>query len=139
MFIYEIGAITCHYRNQEFEKATTWRNQIDKWAKDNCIKTFNPNLTYQIEVNHSYDPKMCLAQNDYYIRKCDIAVVNMHDIESSPGSIYELTRFKEMRKPVIGFGEKHWSPHLNSCISHQCDSLDEVLELISNMFSQGNF
>lgn len=139
MFIYEIGALTYYHRNNEINKGLEWRNKLDVWALDNNILTFNPAKNFIREINHNYDPKLCVDQNDYYIDKCDIAVVNMNDIEYSPGSIYELVRFKELRKPVIAFGDKHWSPHINSCISHQCETLDDVIELLCNMFEQGNF
>lgn len=139
MFIYEIGTLTYYHRNNEINKGLEWRNKLDVWALDNNILTFNPAKNFIREINHSYDPKLCVDQNDYYINKCDIAVVNMNDIEHSPGSIYELVRFRELKKPVIAFGDKHWSPHINSCISHQCKTLDDVIELLCNMFEQGNF
>lgn len=139
MFIYEIGVISYYKEQGVLWKAIDWRRKLDRWAKDNKIKTFNPMNTYQIEMNHTYSDKAIVEQNDYYINKADIAVANMNDIEKSPGSIYEIVRFKDLRKPVIAFGEKVWSPHINSCITHQCDSLDECIELLVNMFSQGNF
>lgn len=140
MFIYEIGALTHYYKNNQIEKGLEWRVQLDNWARANDIKTFNPGITYLNEINHTYNSKLIVDQNDYYINKCDIAVANLNDIDFSPGSIYELVRFKELRKPVIAFGKNmHWSPHINSCISHQCDDLGEVIELLRNMFSQGNF
>jgi nucleoside 2-deoxyribosyltransferase len=135
MYIYEIGAITHYARNSQIHKAITWRTYLDRWAEDNCIKTFNPITTYVREINHTYDSRLCVDQNDYYINKCDIAVANMDSIDYSPGSIYELVRFRELRKPVIAFGAtKHWSPHINSCISNWCESLDDVKILLSNMF-----
>lgn len=140
MFIYTIGTLTYYYRNNEFYKGLKWRTDLSEWAENNNIKVFNPALNFINETNHTYNPKIVVDQNDYYIDKCDIAVVNMDDIDFSPGSIYELVRFKELRKPVIAFGKnRHWSPHINSCISHQCGSLDEVIELLCGMFSQGNF
>lgn len=139
MFIYTIGTLTYYHRNNEFYKGLKWRTDLSEWAENNNIKVFNPALNFINETNHTYNPKIVVDQNDYYIDKCDIAVVNMDDIDFSPGSIYELVRFKELRKPVIAFGKKHWSPHINSCISHQCDSLEDVIELLCNMFGQGNF
>lgn len=136
MFIYTIGALTYYHRNNQIEKGLGWRNKLSEWAWNNNIKMFNPAITYMKERNHQYDPRVCVDQNDYYINKCDIAVANLYDIDFSPGSIYELVRFKELRKPVIAFGKKHWSPHINYCISHQCETLDEVIELICNMFEQ---
>lgn len=136
MYIYMAGALTYYHNNNEIEKGLTWRNKLDEWARDNGIKTFNPALTFMIEQNHSYSPSMCVAQNDYYINKCDICIVNLDDIDYSPGTIYELTRFKELRKPVISFGRKSWSPHINYCVSNHCETLDEVIELLINMFGQ---
>lgn len=139
MRIYEIGTLSYYHRINQIEKGLKWRQELDNWAKDNNIKTFNPALTFLKEINHSYDDKMCVDQNEYYINKCDIAVVNISDITYSPGSIYELVRFKSLCKPVIAFGEKHWSPHINSCISNYCKDLVEVQTLLINMFDQNGF
>lgn len=136
MYIYEIGSLTYFHRNNEIEKGLVWRNELDIFAKELGIKTFNPGLTYLKERNHQYDDRMCVDQNEFYINKCDIAVANMDAIDYSPGSIYELVRFKTLIKPVIAFGERHWSPHLNSCISNYCKDLEEVKELLMNMFDQ---
>ncbi len=138
MYIYSIGSITHHYQNNQIELATAWRNKLDNWAADNNIQTFNPALTYANETNHTYNSELCVIQNDYYINKCDIAVASLNYISFSPGSIYELVRFKELRKPVIAFGEEHWNPHIMSCISNLCKDLDECIELLVNMFEQGN-
>lgn len=134
MYVYLIGCLTYYFRNNQLEKGYKWRLEFSTWANDNGIKVFNPALNFQKEVNHTYNPRLCVDQNEYYISKCDIAVVNMNDILQSPGSIYELVRFKTLNKPVIAFGERSWSPHLNSCISHQCGTLEEVKEVICNMF-----
>ena len=141
MFIYTIGSLTYYYRTKQSEKGHIWREMLKQWASDNGVKVFDPASTYAKESNHSYNPKLCVEQNNYYIDKCDIAVVNMDCLEESPGSIYELVRFKELGKPVIAFGKSKWdwSPHIQYCISHQCETLEEVIELLSNMFNQGNF
>lgn len=139
MYIYLAGCITYYYNTKQIPKAHDWRNALDKFSKDNNIKTFNPAKTFAIEQNHSYDPKLCVDQNEYYINKCDICVVNLNNVLQSPGTIYELTKFKTLGKPVIAFGDKSWSPHINSCISHHCSTLYEVTELLCNMFNQNNF
>lgn len=136
MNIYMIGTLTFYKETNQMYKATEWRKQLDSWAYDNDYKTFNPAIDFEREINHTYNERLCVNQNDYYINKCDIAVANLDDIERSPGSIYELVRFRELRKPVIAFGSKSNSPHINSCISHHCETLDEVIEVLINMFSQ---
>jgi len=136
MYIYEAGPLTYYHIHNQIHKATEWRDILDDWAEDMDNKTFNPAKTFLKERNHTYDARMCVDQNEYYLDKCDIMVVNLDDIDFSPGTQYELVRFKDMRKPVVAFGLKHWSPHINSCISHQCKTLDEVIELLCNMFEQ---
>jgi len=138
MYIYECGCLTHYHRINEFHKATEWRNKLDQWAESSYVYTYNPAKTFLKERNHTYDSKIVVDQNNYYINKSDICVVCLDDIMQSPGSIFELTRFKELGKPVIAFGQRHWSPHINSCISNHCETLDDIIELLYNMFDQGN-
>jgi len=139
MYLYEAGALTYYHRNNQLLKGTKWRQTLDNWSQElKNVKTFNPAITFLKEKNHTYDAKVVVDQNNYYINKCNICVVNLDDICESPGTIFELTRFKELGKPVIAFGTQgvHWSPHINSCISHQCETLEDVKELLCNMFFQ---
>ena len=139
MYTYLAGALTVHHRNNEFYKATDWRDKLGAWAYENSVKVFNPCINFLREINHTYDPKIVVDQNNYYINKCDICIVCLDAIDYSPGTIFELTRFRELGKPIIAFGVKHWSPHINSCISNQCETLDDAIELIENMFDQGSW
>lgn len=136
MYIYEVGAITFHHRQNQIHKATEWRDKLDAFAKDNNIKTFNPAIDFLREKDTYYE-RLCVDQNDYYINKCDIAIANLNDIDFSPGSLYELVRFKELRKPVIAFCDngRHWSPHINSCVSQYCETLDDCIGVLVTMFN----
>jgi len=138
MFIYEAGTLTYYFKKNKFHNSTIWREKLDNWANDADCDTFNPAKNFVIEKNHTYSDKLVVDQNDYYINNSDICVVCIDDIDQSPGTIYELTRFKEQRKPVIAFGSqgKHWSPHINSCISEYCDTIEDVIDLLMNMFDQ---
>ncbi|MDD4188280.1 MAG: nucleoside 2-deoxyribosyltransferase [Bacilli bacterium] len=136
MYLYLAGALSHYRRINKMQKGIDWRRKIDSWAEDLNIKTFNPAKDFLMEKNHTYNPRLCVDQNEYYLDKCDIMVCNLNEINFSPGTVYEIVRFKDMRKPVIAFGTKHNSPHINSCISHQCETLEEVIELLINMFSQ---
>jgi len=114
MYIYMAGALTTHHRNNEIHRATIWRNSLSAWSHElKDMKTFNPAIAFLREKNHSYAPEMCVSQNEFYLAKCDIMIVDLNEIDSSPGTIYELVRFKDMRKPVVAFGVRHWSPHIN--------------------------
>lgn len=140
LYIYEIGAISYWHKKGMDYKYLDWRMDLDNFALDNGFKTFNPGVTYQKEVNRKYNTILCVHQNDFYINQSTLAVANLEAIEHSPGSIYELVRFKLQNKPVIAFGECKWdwSPHLMSCISYRCKDLEEVKELLCTMFNQNN-
>jgi len=138
MFIYECGSLTHLYKNNQFYIATGWRNKLDRFAEDNNIKTFNPAITYLNERNHDYSPKFCVDQNRFYLDKADILIAQLDYIEYSPGSIWELCYASEKKKiPIIGFGEKEfWSPHVMYGINQTCKDIEEVIDLLSNMFCQ---
>lgn len=138
MFIYECGCLTALYKQNKFSIATEWRDKLDLFSKDNGIQTFNPAITYLNERNHDYNPRLCVDQNRYYLDKADILVAQLDYIHLSPGSIWELTYACEKKNiPVIAFGEEtSWSPHIMNCVSTMCKDIDEVIEILTNMFSQ---
>jgi len=138
MFIYEGGAMTYYDRINQIHKAIDWRDKVDNWGKDLGIKTFNPMKTYLKEKPHTYDPKIFVDQNIYYLNKCDVMLVNLDDIDKSPGTQFELCYFGLLKKPIVSFGEKYWSPHVNYFISQHLNTLDDALELLMVEFDQGN-
>lgn len=136
MYLYLAGALTHHHKNNEFHKAVVWRNQIAGWSVDNHIKYFDPSITYLKEINHTYNSKMCVAQNKYFLNECNILIVDLNHIMESPGTQWEMCYATEKGMPIIAFGEPSWSPHIMYGISHLCKDIDEVIELLTNMFIQ---
>ena len=136
LYIYEIGAITYHYKNDEPEKAIEWRRDLDYFAKLYDIRTFNPTQAYTPHVGKSYNSQICVEQNEFFLRQCNLAVADLSHIHESPGSFYELVRCKTLGIPVIGFGECewYWNPHLQSCISYHVQNLNDVKVVIYDMF-----
>jgi hypothetical protein len=136
MYIYEIGACSKYYREGTPDKATIWRQKVDEWADNSSYAlAYNPAKTYNPATIHfNRWGRLAVDHNEYFISKCDIAICNLEDIDASPGSIYELTRFKTQSKPVIAFGRPCWSPHISSCISCTVPTLEEALDLINTMF-----
>ena len=87
------------------------------------------------EINHGYSGKLIVDQNDFFLNKTTIMILQLEYLDYSPGSIYEITTFKHMKKPIIAFGEsEHWSPHINTAISEYCKDIEDVIELLNNMF-----
>lgn len=136
MYLYLAGALTYYYKKGQFDKATEWRNKIIEWCKDNNIKYFNPADTYLNERNHNYYYKLPVDQNRYHLDKANILIVNLEDIDRSPGTIWEIVYSSEKKKiPIIAIAKKpHWSPHIMYGISHICKNEDEVIEVLTNMF-----
>jgi hypothetical protein len=142
LYIYEAGSLTYLYDNDIFKCATEWRDKLDTWAKDNGVYTFNPAKTFLKEKNHTYSGQMAVRQNDLYLDKTNIMVMQMDYLDYSPGTIYEIVSYKRLYpwKPVISFSLisdlHHKNPHIESCISEHCRGIDSVIELLSNMFGQ---
>lgn len=143
LYIYEAGSLT-HLKNiDKFYLATEWRDKLDTWAFDNRALTFNPAKTFVQEQAHNFSGLMAVKQNNWYLSKTNIMVVQMDYIEYSPGTIYELTTKKHVypNDPVIAFALDNKnlhskSPHIESCITEFCNSIDEVINLLSVMFAQ---
>jgi len=135
IYIYSAGSLTYLKKIGKLQKAFEWREKLEDWAKDNDAKIFNPATTFKKEVNLGYSEKIIVQQNEFFLQKSTIMVVQLDYLDYSPGTIYEMVLFKSMNKPIIAFGEnKHWSPHMNYCISQHCNTIEDTIELLNNMF-----
>jgi len=135
IYLYLAGSLTYLYNNNKFDLATEWRNKISEWAEDNNIKIFNPAKNFLNEKSCGYSGKLAVDQNNFFLDKTTIMIVSLEYLDYSPGTIYEMVSYKKMGKPVIVFGEKeHWSPHINSCVSQNCKNIEDVIEVLTNMF-----
>lgn len=136
MLVYLAGAMNYYAKqNKEVfdEKAVKWRQEL-KHTFYKKIEFYDPTENFYAKL--MYKPECFVVQNDYYLKKCDIAVVNLENINESPGTIYELATLKYMNKPVIAFGGKEniIHPHIKSCINAFFDTLDDVIEYFYTFF-----
>jgi nucleoside 2-deoxyribosyltransferase len=136
IYIYTAGSLTYMKKIGEYEKALEWRDKLQSWSSDNGVKMFNPAQTFLRENAHNYSYNLIVHQNEFFLKASTIMVVQLDYIDYSPGTIFELAVFRQMGKPVIAFGgtQPHWSPHINSCISQYCKDIDDVIDVLSNMF-----
>lgn len=135
LYIYLAGSLSYLKRQDKFDIATEWRDEIDRWAIDNGVKTFNPAITFSKEINHGYSDSLIVRQNEFFLNKTTIMIVQLDYIDWSPGTVFEMATYKHMNKPVIAFGsETIWSPHIKECISQHCDNIEDVIEVLTNMF-----
>lgn len=139
MLCYSAGAISHYARqgNDVFEeKAIKWRIELKDKLSELGIKVFDPTLNF--DSNLSYNDKSIVFQNRYYLDKSDILIVNLAELDESPGTIWEIYRAVFKDKIILAFGWNDWyqSPHIKSSITERFDTLDEVVEYIKNLYSQ---
>lgn len=136
MLIYLAGCMSYYYENSEPQKAEHWRYIAKDRLKDIGISTFDPTLYYT--TNYLYDSDLMVQQNEYYLKKTDIILVNLYDLDKSYGTIYELVYAHVLEKPILAFGSTniYGHPHLKHILQNCFGTLDEVLDFISTVYCQ---
>jgi len=140
MLVYLCGAMSHWDRQDCFEKATDWREEAIKgFYSDSIIKWFNPCVNYFI--NKEYNSKGVVTQNLTYLKKSDIILLNLEELDKSPGSLFEIYYAYMNHIPVIAFGKNYLygnQPHVTESISMHFDDMGVALDYIDNMFEQDN-
>lgn len=132
--VYLAGAISYFYKTNQQERATIWREKAEKFLNDYDIKCFNP--CKEPKECWSYPQNGLIKQNYFYLKNCDIILVNLDMINDSVGTIWELSIAWNEHKPVIAFGKTPWieRPHMKSLIDVRFNKLEEALNYISDMY-----
>ena len=139
MLCYLAGAMSYWDNKHHFENATSWRVHAALYLNDVKVKCFDPCMNYS--VNKTYDSKGVVKQNLSYLRKTDIVLINLEELDKSPGSMYELFWASFNNIPVIAFGDNYMygtQPHITEAISIKFIELDDSIEYIQSMYSQNN-
>jgi hypothetical protein len=123
--------------NQFEEKAVKWRKYFISRLTPYGFELFDPTVNFSIDK--TFPGSVSVAQNDVFINASHAGIANTEAIEESPGSIYELTRFKDLHKPVFAFGERVIQPHINSCITEYFKNEDELIDFLVVMFCQKDY
>ena len=141
MFIYLAGAMSYYDRINRFELATKWRKRIINRLQHTRYITsdyeiFDPCVHY--DINKTFNSNGVVYQNLVYLRKADILILNLDDIDKSFGTLFEIYYAFLNHIPVIAFGENdlyYTQPHIRASITMKCDNIDQVVEYIVNMYS----
>lgn len=141
--IYMMGAITHHEKNNELYKAITWRNELAQELlnlnADLCANKFDWfDPTYRYEQNLNYSNQTIIKQNEYYLNKCDIGIVNLDCLEFSPGTLFEIFYYYLQHKPVLAFGYSNIinQPHVKSSITELFPNIEYIIKYLRNMYCQ---
>lgn len=79
-------------------KGYNWQNYVKDKMKDCNIKTFNTQSTQSIDANAAALYRYSM------IKKSDVAIFNLDDIENNIDSMWEVCVAWTERKPVVAFG-----------------------------------
>ena len=128
--------------NKPFEEQVGWRNELiekikqytDDFGKGFNYSFFNPPYYYSPVTENHKSEKEAMEFDLYKLRKADVVVVNFN-VPKSIGTAMELMLAKEYNIPIIAFNySDDIHPWLKTCCTRICESLDEVVNHISNFY-----
>lgn len=137
------GCMSYYYNLDRPELAEQWRRDVENQIEGydflkNNFKVFNPCKNFY--KNSTYSSKGIVHQNLFYLRKSGIILLNLADLDKSPGTIFEIVDFYLDSKPVIAFGENNlytnMQPHIHEAITHKCRDLNEAMEYLCDVYGQ---
>lgn len=132
--VYLAGAISYFINTNQKNRATEWRDRAEKYLGQFDIKCFNP--CKEDPRCWNYPQEGLIKQNYFYLKNCDIILVNLDMINDSVGTIWELSMAWKEHKTVIAFGKTPWleRPHMRSLYDVRFDTLTDALDYITDMF-----
>lgn len=137
MLIYLAGAISLYHKYDEMWRCRDWRDRVTNYIEHvhDIGKTFDPTINFERNLTHC-NGKSVLQQNRHYVKKSDLVIVNLEDLDESPGTLWEIFIASEMGIPVIAFGSCKWeySPHVAESITIKFESLKDVLNHIHLLY-----
>jgi len=132
------GSMSYHHSTNQLHKATEWRDYISTKLDEHFMYNyFNPMINFSKNVKTANN-KTIVQQNQLYLDKCDIMIVNLECIDKSPGTLYEVFDYGAKNKPVIAFGESSWTliPHIAESLTVTLETKEDVIEYIRDYYNQ---
>ena len=110
-YIYLAGAMGCYGRGADYHKM--WRKMATEWFDIYSSYTYNydfrcidPTQYYDYGEDYHKSEKEVMLFDLRKVRSADVILVNLKDIEKSPGTIDEVFYAWINKIPVVGFLEK---------------------------------
>lgn len=131
-YIYLAGAIGCYGIGAEYPKiwrkiATEWFELYSGYAYDYDFRCVDPTQYYEYGKDHHKSEKEVMLFDLRKVRSTDVVLVNLRDIEKSPGTINEVLYAWMHDIPVVGFLEmenNEDSIKLHPWINEQIDRIE---------------
>ena len=105
--IYLCGAMSCYYEENEYEKATKWRERAEIYFANNTdnFRCINPCNYFSISDNYhtsDYEPMRFDLRK---VKESRVVLVNLESLDKSLGTSDEILYAYLNDVPVIGFLE----------------------------------
>lgn len=144
MLVYLAGCMSYYEATGQLEKAIEWRKVAQEKLEDLGYKVFNPMINYSRNRDFvKYDKKCVVDQNIVYLKKTDILLVNMEDIQHSPGTLFEIFYCYLNNIPVVAFNNVFSDyiskPHISESITFHAYTLENAIDFITSMYHLNNY
>lgn len=141
MLVYLAGAMSAYDLDGCFEKAIEWRSYATNHFYHNydSVHTFDPCTNYS--TNKGYNSKGVVNQNLTYLKKSDIILINLEELDRSPGTLFEIYYAYMNNIPVIAFNSNYLygiQPHITESITMKFENIAEAIDYIGSMYTQDN-
>ena len=105
--VYLAGAMSCHYEENKYEKATKWRKKAEEYFINNTdnFKCINPCDYFSIGDNYhtnKFEPMRFVLRK---VKESRVVLVNLEDLYRSLGTSDEIMYAWLNDIPVVGFLE----------------------------------
>lgn len=134
---YLAGCMSELLKQGRYDEATGWRIRCKGRFNDVGIKVFDPTKNSLEHYQHPpHYSKGVVRQNEVFLDKCDILIVNLTLFEESFGTIFEVIDSRK-KMPIIGFGKcEKWMdvPHFKDVFTVICEDEEEAIDYIISMY-----
>ena len=117
-----------------FQEMNEWRVEAEIILGEHNIKTINPVLFYNFEMEPNFTDKECMLFDLTAVRNSNVILVNLH--KNSVGTAIELFDANGKQIPVIGFNaSKDLHPWMRECCYKICDDLYSAVNYIVDYYA----
>lgn len=125
-----------------YQEQMDWRYKIENMIEnktDQLIKFIHPPLVYNyIEPSHKTEQEV-MNWDLSHLKDCDIVIVNLEEIESSIGTIFEMAAANELNHSghkhiyIVGFGhtDKSLHPWIELSLHRKEDTLEDAADYVA--------
>jgi hypothetical protein len=140
-YVYLAGSITKHIEKDTLSRAIYWRKVANKMLRECGIKSYDPTLNFI--RNKDKNRKDFLQQNNLYLNKSNIMLIDLDYICQSGGTLFELAIAYNKGMVIVSFGDMnnfsedifgHFEEIIKSGFNFK--TFDEAINYIVDLYEQ---